>query len=257
MMRVGFVGTGKIAGAMVHGLADQGHAIRVSPRSARRAADLAARFAEVQVAENPEVVAGSDIVIVSLMADAAGRVLPDLPWRSDQIVVSVMAGVARDALAVMCAPATRITLMIPLPSVATGGCPLPVFPACDAVGTLFGARNAVLPVDSEAALNAHFLVAGTAAPILRMLAEITDWLATETGDAVAAEAYVSGLFTGFLAPDGSGQHFVGMMAELATQGGLNATLRAALEAADTPAMLRAAMDDLRPRLDLPAAPGAQ
>ncbi|PWR03603.1 pyrroline-5-carboxylate reductase [Meridianimarinicoccus roseus] len=256
MARIGFLGTGEIAGAMVRGLAGQGHRILVSERNADHAAMLARTIPEVTIAANPQVVAGSDVVIACLMAATARQVLPDLPWRSDHTIISVMVDVPHGDLATLCAPATDIALTIPMPFISSGGCPLPVFPDAASVTALFGARNLVLPVASEVALNAHFAASALSAPILRLLAEGTGWLARETGDPVAAEAYVTALFAGYMTPDGTGRHFAGLLDSLATEGGLNAALRAALEDLGAPAALGAGMDTLRPRLGLPPATGA-
>ncbi|QIE43023.1 NAD(P)-binding domain-containing protein (plasmid) [Rhodobacteraceae bacterium SC52] len=251
MARVGFLGTGEIASAMVRGLAGQGHTIFVSERNADIAAELSAEFQEVSIAANADVVGKSDIVIACLMAATARLVLPDLPWRSDHAVISVMVDVPCADLATLCAPAIDIALSIPMPFIARGGCPLPVYPESSALRALFGERNIILPVASEVALNAHFAASSLSAPILRMLVEGTQWLARETGDPVAAEAYVTALFAGYMHPDGSGHHLAGLLGSLATEGGLNAALRTKIEGVGAPEALRDGMDGLRPRLGLP------
>jgi pyrroline-5-carboxylate reductase len=255
MARIGFLGTGEIATAMVRGLADRGHVITVSARNADMAGALAAAHADVTVAGNAQVVGQSDVVIACLMASVAREVLPGLPWRAGQAVISVMVDVPLADLTRFCAPAQDIALTIPMPFIAAGGCPLPVFPDSPALHDLFGAGNLIIPVGSEVALNAHFAASALSAPVLRLLREGTDWLARETGDPAGAEAYVSALFAGYMHPDRSGKHFDSLLASLATPGGLNATLRARLEQIGAPDTLRAAMDELRPRLGLPPAHG--
>ena len=75
-MRLGFIGTGDITRAMVRGLAGQGHQILISPRNATIAATLAAEVPGVSIASNEEVVAGSDVVFLCLLA----RVAVDVVW---------------------------------------------------------------------------------------------------------------------------------------------------------------------------------
>ncbi|MFC6584928.1 NAD(P)-binding domain-containing protein [Sulfitobacter aestuariivivens] len=120
-MRIGFIGTGEIAGYMVRGLAGRGHQIRVSARNAQKAAALAKEVAGVEVAENAEIVARSDVVFLCLMAGVARDVLPTLPFRADQAVVSVMTDMPLAALHELCAPAVDIACTIPLSAIATGG----------------------------------------------------------------------------------------------------------------------------------------
>lgn len=253
MARVGFVGTGEIAASMVRALAGQGHAISVSERNAAIAAELAAEMPEVMVRPNADVVAESDIVVLCLLAKVGRQVLGDLPWRTDQAVISVMVDMPLDDLAALCAPARDIAVTIPLPFIPQGGCPLPVYPDSAALRVLFGDRNLVLPVDSEMAVNAHFGVAGLCAPIMELMATASDWLGGLTGDPVAAETYVGALFRGYLSPDGSGRYFAAQLDALSTEGGLNETMRRRMQAIGAPGELRAGMDGLRARLGLPEA----
>lgn len=249
MATIGFLGTGEIAACMVRALAGQGHRLRVSDRNADIAAELTA-LPEVSVHPNDEVVAQSEVVILCLMARVARQVLAELPWRADQSVISVMVDVPLADLHRLCAPVPDIALTIPMPFIEQGGCPLPVYPESAALRQIFGPRNLILPVDSETALNAHFAASALSAPLLELLALGSAWLAEETGDPAGAEAYVAALFKGYMSPDGSGHHFLGLLESLATEGGLNATLRARMAQAGVPETLIDAMDGLRPRLGL-------
>ena len=250
-MRVGFVGTGVIAAAMVAGLAGRGHQIRVSARNADVAARLAATHAEVSVVDNVEVVAGSDVVFLCLMADVARAVLPELPFRAGQAVISVMADVSVSALETLCAPATDIALTIPLSPIATGGSVLPVYPASDALTALFGASDTVIPVKNERALNAHIAGSALSAPLLDLMQTGAEWLGAETGDPAAAEAYVAGVFAGFLQQmTAGGVDFDTLQKALATEGGLNASVKTHMRDAGAHEALQQGLDALKPRLGL-------
>ena len=252
MAKVGVMGLGEIASRMVEGLAGQGHAILVSERSRERSSALAREIEEVGVAANADVVAGSDIVILALMAGTAREVLPGLPFRAGQRIISVMADLPLSDLARLCAPATDIAITIPLPFIARGGCPLPVFPESTALLELFGERNQVRPVASEAALNAHFIATALCSTVLDQLRVGSGWLAGHTGDAAAAEAYVLDLIAGYLGDlaRGEGPGIEGALQALSTPGGLNATLRDHLRAAGLTEALARGMQGLEGRLGL-------
>jgi pyrroline-5-carboxylate reductase len=230
-MRVGFIGTGEIAAAMVRGLKSRGHIILVSPRNAAMAATLAAEIPEVKVAPNEEVVEGSDVVFLCLLARVAEEVVPRLPFRAGQTVISVMVDAPLTRLHRLCAPATDIAITIPLPPIAEGGCPLPVYPASPALDMLFGARNLVLPQPSEAALNAHLGVSALCSPILDQMLTAADWLAGFTGNRDAAQAYVALMIRGYLSEHPAPDDLPDALHKLSTEGGLNATLRAAMSPA--------------------------
>lgn len=249
MARIGFLGTGEITAAMVRGLAGRGHSILVSPRNAAVAAALAADLPEVTVAPNEQVVAGSDVVFLCLLARVADEVLPGLPFRADQTVISVMVDAPLARLRRLCAPATGIAITIPLPPIARGGCPLPVYPASPVLEALFGDRNLILPQPTEAALGAHLGVSALCSPVLDQLLAAADWLAGFTGNPAAAEAYVAAMIRGYLPERAEGGDLADALRKLSTEGGLNATLRAAMAPAKD--SLRNGLDAFRPRLGLP------
>jgi len=227
-MRVGFLGTGEITAAMVRGLKGQGHRILVSPRNAAMAATLAAEVPELAIAPNEEVVANSDVVFLCLLARVAQEVLPTLAFRAGQSIISVMVDAPLATLRTLCAPATDIAITIPLPPITTGGCPLPVYPASPALDALFGARNLILPQPSEAALNAHLGASALCSPILDQLLAATEWLTDHTGNPSAAEAYIAAMIRGYLPERAAEGDLAEALKKLSTEGGLNATLRAAM-----------------------------
>lgn len=249
-MRLGFLGTGEITAAMVRGLKGQGHTILVSPRNAVVAEILAAEVPGVSIAPNEEVVANSDTVFLCLLASVAFEVLPTLPFRTGQTVLSVMVDAPLAKLRALCAPATDIAITIPLPPIAAGGCPLPVYPASPVLDALYGARNLILPQPSEAALNAHLGASALCSPILDQLLTATDWLASHTGNPAAAEAYIAAMIRGYLPERAEPGELAAALKKLSTEGGLNATLRAAMCPAKD--ALRQGLEAFHPRLGLDA-----
>lgn len=233
---------------MVRGLKGQGHQILISPRNARVAATLAAEVPGVSIAPNEAVVAGSDVVFLCLLAKVTSDVLPGLPFRKDQAVISVMVDAPLATLRGLCAPASDIAITIPLPPIAQGGCPLPVYPASPALEALFGARNPVIPLTSEAALAAHFGASALCSPILDQIATTAGWLAGFTGDASGAEAYVAAMIRCYLPERARGGELATALQSLSTEGGFNATLRAAM--APAKADLLRGLDGFRARLGL-------
>jgi pyrroline-5-carboxylate reductase len=250
-MNIGFLGTGGIATPMVEALAGKGHRILVSERSAEVSARLAAQYPEVEIAPNEQVVSDSDVVITCLMADVAREVLRGLPFHEEQSVISVMVDVTLEELRELVAPVSDISMTIPLPFIDQGGCPLPVYPDDNTVKALFGGDNIVLKVQSETALNAHFAACALSSVVLAEMEETAQWLASITGDAAKAEAYMAALIAGYFRGmrfDGSGEIKAALDA-LSTEGGLNATLRDRMNGAREE--LIAGLDAFRPRLGLP------
>ncbi|MGY9048168.1 MAG: NAD(P)-binding domain-containing protein [Rhodobacterales bacterium] len=198
MPRIGFIGTGHIAAPMARALARDGHAVTVSERSAETAAELAAAGLGISVAPNADVVTQSDVVFLCLRPTVWADVIPTLPWRADQQVISVMAGVALADIAKACAPVTDLSVTIPYGFIENGGCPLPVAGDPAALTALFGAADPILPQRDEAALTDHFAASTMTTAALCLLEGASRWLAEQTDDADQAEVYVSNLVAGFL-----------------------------------------------------------
>lgn len=245
-MRLGFLGTGEITAALVRGLRGQEHQILISPRNAQVAATLAAEVPDVSVAPNDTVMAESDVIFLCLLARTAWDVLPGLPFRAGQTVISVMVDAPLAKLRPVCAPATDIAITIALPTIATGGCPLPVYPESPVLDALYGARNLILPQHSETALNAHLGASALCSPILDLLLTATDWLAGHAGNAAEAEAYIAAMIRAYLPERAQQGELAAALKGLSTEGGLNATLRAAMAPAKHD--LRSGLDGFHTRL---------
>lgn len=252
-MRIGFLGTGRIAEAMVDALAGGAHALTVSRRSEAVSARIRERHPAVRlVDDNQTLVAENDVIFVCLLARTAWEVLPTLSFQADQRVISVMADAPVARLREAVAPAAEVCSTIPMPFIATAPCPLPVCPGASAplLEAIFGERGLVIPVADEAAMTPHWAVAGTAAGVFDTLDTIARWLAAQTGDGVGAERYVAGLLGGYLGSlpkDGSGR-FEEAIDHLSTPGGLNHQFMTHLRDRYVPETVREGLDTLRERL---------
>ncbi|WP_350334021.1 NAD(P)-binding domain-containing protein [Coralliovum pocilloporae] len=253
MARIGFIGTGEIASCMVSGLSGKGHDIRISERNKDRAATLAAEFSDVSTHDNQSVLDQSDIVWLTVTADTARSLLPDLNFRPDHRVISAMMGLFHAELQDLCAPATDIAITIPMPFIATGNSPLPVYPASSALEEIFGDTDTVIPLTSETALNAHFAATALSSPLFAQLAATSEWLGELTGNRQDAETYVATLFGGYLSsvPNDGQSRFSEQLQALSTEGGLNATLLAHMKEQGLVTALKSGLDGFRQRLNLP------
>lgn len=250
-MQIGFIGTGRITRRMVAGAAGQGHSLVVTRRNETVSAELAAAHGDVEVVESAqEVVDRCDTVFLCLPMETAREALPAVRFREGQSVISVMVGGELKELRRLCAPARDISITVPMPSIAQGGCPLPVHPDGRALAAIYGGRNPILPLVDETALKQFFAVTGTVLPILEELRTAVDWLGEQTGYPDEAERYVTALYAGYLAtlgPD-KGTPLDTAMEDLSIEGGLNATLRERMRASGHYDDLRSGLDALLERL---------
>jgi len=236
-VRLGVLGTGTIAEAVVRGLAPDGHQITVSERSAVRAARLAGEFANVTVARNQGVVDASEVVFLGLMAEQAAEVLGGLRFRADQRVVSFMAGMAIEEVSVLVAPARAVAVMLPYPGIAQGGSPILALGDVAVIEALFAPANTVYRLRDAVELEAYLCAQAVLSPAVQMVGVAAEWLGGETaqGEAFLRHLVGSSLMSG---------ECQSMLAALDTAGGYNQRLRQHLEAAGMREALREGLDRL-------------
>ncbi|WP_243405068.1 NAD(P)-binding domain-containing protein [Pelagivirga sediminicola] len=220
-MRIGVIGTGTIASAVVEGIAGDGHDIAVSRRSAVQSARLAQMFDNVTVHDNQAVLDRSDVIFLGLMANAAAEILAPLTFRADQRVISLMADCPLERVAQMALPAQAAAVMIPFPGIAQGGSPALGYGDTDLLQELFGARNTIFALSSEAELAAYNCAQAVLSPAVRLVADAADWLGTRVEDRAQGEAFLRALVGSSL----MGSDCATLLAALNTPGGYNQRLR--------------------------------
>ncbi|MBN8293114.1 NAD(P)-binding domain-containing protein [Rhodobacter sp. NTK016B] len=239
-MRLGFVGTGTIASAVVRGLARDGHRITVSERSARHSAALAAEIPDLVVADNQGVVDASDVVFLGLLPDAAPEILSALRFRAGQRVISFMAGVDLAEVAALCAPAGASALMLPFPGIAQGGSPVLAMGDTDLVARIFGGANTIFTVPDAAQMQTYLSAQAVLSPAVAMVGNAAEWMAGRGVDPEMGEAFLRLLVGSSLQTSGCAP----LLEALNTPGGFNQRLRVHMEEAGTPETLKAGLDRL-------------
>ncbi|SHJ09478.1 pyrroline-5-carboxylate reductase [Shimia gijangensis] len=224
-MRLGVIGTGTIASAVVRGIAGDGHQITVSERSASHAAALAAEFDNVSVADNQTVLDQSDVVFVALMTGVARAVLGSLEFRADQRVITFMGGATLAQADDMVSPATAVAIMMPFPGIAQGGSPIMMHGDAALVGEIFGAHNSVFDLPNAEEMAAYLSAQAVLSPVVRMVDDAANWLGERVSDPAQGEEFLrvlvaSNLMNTACAP---------LIDALNTPGGYNQRLRLHME----------------------------
>ena len=240
-MRLGFLGCGTIAAAVVRALAGQGHQITVSERSTQVSSALAEEFGDVTVASNQSVLDQSDIVFLGLVGAVAPEVLLELQFRTEHRVISFMADLTLDQVTALVTPAQAKTIMLPFPAIAQGGSPILAMGEGSLLSELFEPRDQVFLLDGQAELNAYLAAQAVLSPVALMVAEAGNWLGAHIADTDRGEAFLRQLVTGSLAK----MKAEDLVQSLNTPGGYNQRLRQHLEADGMVASLREGLTQLK------------
>lgn len=253
--RIGFIGTGKIANAIVDGIVlrcPQPQPITVSPRGSR-AQTLLQRYPQhVQIAaDNQAVLDMSDTIFLALRpriqlayihmlqvhmhvhmpaADAIAA-LQNLHFTPQTLVVSLMHGISPHAIASAArgVDATAIVRVNPLPACASGHGITALCPPHPSVSELFGRLGAVHPVDTLDELHVLHAASTLMGPLFELMRTASVWAASADGngsiDERAAQRYMSDLLAAIAAEASAetghpGGGFSSLVAQQ-TRGGLN------------------------------------
>lgn len=226
-MNLGFIGTGTITQAVVTGLckAEGGPTkITLSPRNAERAARLAARFDQVQVADsNQAVLDGSDLVCLAVRPQVAEDILAPLTFASGQQIISFIATFSAEKMTELVAPASVIGRVIPLPPVAQHLGPVAISPANETVENLFGLISRVVVVENDDQLHALWSVTCLMGSYFAFMGVSADWLRDQGVSGQQADRYVGAMFNalGHAAMKVDGEGFAEITTEHCTPQGLN------------------------------------
>lgn len=200
-MKIGIVGTGFIAEAMVDGLlrdSVEGLSFVLSPRNCATASRLASRnpSSVSKATSNQEVVDASDVVILSVRPAIAKDVIGSLRFRAEHTVVSVIAAIQLSEMRRMVSPARKVVLAIPLPAMSRCQVPLVITPDDNVVHRLFSTTTLVVAVDNEEAYAALGASTAIMASYFDIASRLTRWLCTKGVSQDTARMYISGLLSG-------------------------------------------------------------
>ncbi len=190
---LGILGVGHLATYTVTGLRknnDQ-RQIVLSPRNAKAAQQLADNSQCIIADNNQAVVDISDIILLAVRPEQLDDLLNNLQVKTDQLVISTIAGVTLEQLKQY--PALQAaTLVRTLPSASAEVCagPVPLFPANKTAEKLLSGIGTVVTLESEVLFNtalAHGCLHGWS---YHLIQQLIDWSKHQGMDSETARTMV-------------------------------------------------------------------
>lgn len=245
-MVLGILGVGHLASAILAGLVRSGMAdtILLSPRG--KAAEMAGRYKLEICHDATDLVSRADVVLLAVRPADAAKAVSGLPWRENQVVVSVCAGVPLSDLPA--APA-RLVRAMPLTAAEINASPTVFFPDIAEARQLIERLGPAIALRSEqqfevATVNAA--IYGWAQDLIRRSAE---WCADQGADAQTMRQLVAQTFVaaGRLMAE-KDQAMEDMLRELVTPGGITELGLKVLADSGQPAAWQAACEAVLSKL---------
>ena len=173
-MKIGVVGTGGIASAVVTGfcLSETTHEFFLSPRNAQKSAALASDFSNVTVCtSNQEVVEKSDCIFICLQKKDFAA-LHELKYHPKLKVINMAAEMRLPDLKQIVGDAEVLAHVIPLPCIVMGIGPLLIYPENKEVGKLFAPVGDVYFAKNQKDVHTLQIVTGMMSAYYMLMQEV-------------------------------------------------------------------------------------
>ena len=197
-MRLGFIGTGKIASSVITGICNSSiiyKNIIVSPRNKKIANNLKKKFKKIKIAKNnQEIINNSDWVFLSVTPTVGEKIIKDLKFRSNQKVISYISTITLSQLKKMIKKKIDIVRAIPLPPISLKEGPVPICPPNKKVKAFFDKLGSTVEIKNEKLSINFWSTSGLMASYYNMLDTISVWLNKKGVKKLDAQKYVTSLF---------------------------------------------------------------
>ena len=197
-MKIGFIGTGKIASSVITGISKSKisfNKIWISPRNKKTASKLKKNFNKVIVAKNnQEILDNCNWIFLSITPTVGQKIIKELKFRSDQIIISLISTITLEQLKKAIKVKAKIVRAIPLPPISLKKGPVPIYPPNKKVKEFFDKIGTVIEIKNEKSSINFWSASGMMASYYELLRVMTDWLVKKGVKRGNAQKYITSLF---------------------------------------------------------------
>lgn len=226
-MKLGFIGSGKIASSVITGICSSKISFKkilISPRNRSIAQRLKRQFKKVSIAKNnQEIVNSCNWVFLAVTPKVGKKIIPNLKFRSNQIVISFIATINLAQLKKAIGKKVKIIRAIPLPPISIRKGPVPICPPDKQVKSFFNKLGTTVEIKNEKSSKNFWVTSGMMAPFYELLKVLTDWLVKRGVKRNEAQKYITSLFAALSidSVNNSIKHLKYLVADSQTPRGLN------------------------------------
>ena len=152
-MKLGFIGTGKIASSVIIGICKSSisfNKILISPRNKLIAQSLKKKFKKIVISKNnQEIVNSCNWVFLSVTPKVGEKIIKNLKFRSNQTIISFISTITLKQLKKMIKTKSTIIRAIPLPPISLKKGPVPICPPNKKVKNFFNKIGTTVEIKNE------------------------------------------------------------------------------------------------------------
>ena len=197
-MKLGFIGTGKIASAVITGICNSKISfdkILISPRNKSISKSLKKKFKKISIARNnQEIINSCNWIFLSITPTVGEKIIKELKFRSNQTIISFISTVSLAHLKKAVKVKAKIIRAIPLPPISLKKGPIPICPPNKKVKRFFDNIGTTVEIKNEKSSINYWATSGMMAPFYEILRVMTDWLVKRGVKKVSAQKYITSLF---------------------------------------------------------------
>ena len=197
-MKLGFIGTGKIASAVITGICSSKISYKkivISQRNKSISASLKKKFKRVIIAKNnQDIVSSCDWIFLSITPKVGAKIIKDLKFNSNQTIISFISTITLAQLKKAIKVKAKIIRAIPLPPISLKKGPVPICPPDTKVKEFFNKIGTTVEIKNEKSSINFWSTSGMMAPFYELLRVMTDWLVKRGVKRNNAQKYITSLF---------------------------------------------------------------
>ena len=197
-MKLGFIGTGKIASSVITGICKSSikyNKIYISSRNRIIAKKLKKTFKKIYIEkDNQKIIDRCDWVFLAVTPKVGGNIIKKLKFRSSQKVISFISTITIPELKKMIKVKADIVRAIPLPPISLKKGPVPICPPNKKVKRFFDKIGSTIEIKNEKLSINFWTTSGMMASYYDMLREMSDWLVKKGIKKLDAQKYITSLF---------------------------------------------------------------
>ena len=197
-MKIGFIGTGKIASSVIIGICNSKikfNKILISPRNKIIAKNLKRKFKNIIIAKNnQEIVDNCNWVFLSITPSVGQKIIKELKFKSNQTVISFISTITLLELKKVIKVKAKIVRAIPLPPISLKKGPIPICPPNKKVKDFFNKIGTTIEIKNEKSSINFWSTSGMMAPFYELLRIMSNWLVKKGIKRDNAQKYITSLF---------------------------------------------------------------
>ena len=197
-MKLGFIGTGKIASSVITGICKSKISFKqiiISPRNKIIANSLKKNFKKITIAKNnQEIIDKSNWIFLSVTPKVGKKIIKDLKFKSGQTIISFISTINLSDLKKLIKVKSTIVRAIPLPPISLKKGPVPICPPSKKVKSFFDKIGSTIEIKNEKLSTNFWATSGMMASYYNLLRTMSDWLVKKGIKRKDSQKYITSLF---------------------------------------------------------------